>query len=92
MSLNINYLYKINSLFYKAILYASTVAVIVYVFPKKVQFFYDYENGQPWQSENLYAPFDFAIFEEAIGDCWDLLVLVTNCWVLIGFQAQKMND
>ncbi|MDA0356363.1 MAG: HDIG domain-containing protein [Bacteroidetes bacterium] len=65
MSLNINYLYKINSLFYKAILYASTVAVIVYVFPKKVQFFYDYENGQPWQSENLYAPFDFAIKKSA---------------------------
>ena len=61
MSFNINYLYKTNNLFYKAVLYAIAVGVIVYVFPKKAQFFYDYDNGKPWQSENLYAPFDFAI-------------------------------
>ena len=65
MGLNLNNFYKINSLFYKAILYASTVAVIVYFFPKKVQFFYGYESGQPWQSDNLFAPFDFAIKKSA---------------------------
>ena len=46
-------------------MYASTVAVIVYFFPKKVQFFYGYESGQPWQSDNLFAPFDFAIKKSA---------------------------
>ena len=61
MSKNINFLYKVNAAIYKIFLYCLTVAAIVYVFPKQVQFFYDYENGQPWQSENLYAPFDFAI-------------------------------
>jgi hypothetical protein len=33
----------------------------VYLFPKSGKFKYSFENGKPWQSENLYAPFDFAI-------------------------------
>ena len=35
--------------------------VIVYLFPKSGTFKYSFEKGRPWQSENLYAPFDFAI-------------------------------
>jgi putative nucleotidyltransferase with HDIG domain len=35
--------------------------VIVYLFPKSGTFRYSFEKGKPWQSENLYAPFDFAI-------------------------------
>jgi len=33
----------------------------VYLFPKSGKFKYSFEKGKPWQSENLYAPFDFAI-------------------------------
>ncbi|GAA4270032.1 HDIG domain-containing protein [Hyunsoonleella aestuarii] len=39
----------------------STVFLIVYLFPKSGKFKYNFEKGKPWQSENLYAPFDFAI-------------------------------
>ena len=35
--------------------------VIIYFFPKSGKFKYNFENGRPWQSDNLYAPFDFAI-------------------------------
>ncbi|MFL2593922.1 MAG: HD family phosphohydrolase [Flavobacteriaceae bacterium] len=35
--------------------------LIIYFFPKSGKFKYNFENGRPWQSENLYAPFDFAI-------------------------------
>ena len=35
--------------------------MIVYLFPKSGTFRYSFEKGKPWQSENLYAPFDFAI-------------------------------
>jgi membrane-associated HD superfamily phosphohydrolase len=35
--------------------------VIIYFFPKSGKFKYSFENGRPWQSDNLYAPFDFAI-------------------------------
>jgi hypothetical protein len=31
------------------------------LFPKSGKFKYNFEKGKPWQSENLYAPFDFAI-------------------------------
>jgi putative nucleotidyltransferase with HDIG domain len=33
----------------------------VYLFPKSGKFKYNFEKGKPWQSENLYAPFNFAI-------------------------------
>ena len=46
---------------YRAILFILSCAVIIYFFPKSGKFKYSFENGRPWQSENLYAPFDFAI-------------------------------
>ncbi|GGW62739.1 HDIG domain-containing protein [Winogradskyella epiphytica] len=38
-----------------------TTLFIVYLFPKTGKFRYSFEKGKPWQSENLYAPFNFAI-------------------------------
>ncbi|GGZ86994.1 HD family phosphohydrolase [Algibacter mikhailovii] len=57
----INKLYKNHSLMYKALLFVFTTFLIVYLFPKSGKFKYNFEKGKPWQSENLYAPFDFAI-------------------------------
>jgi len=57
----INRLYKNHSLIYKALLFLATIFVIVYLFPKSGKFRYSFEKGKPWQSENLQAPFDFAI-------------------------------
>ncbi|WP_282121944.1 HD family phosphohydrolase [Algibacter mikhailovii] len=57
----INKLYKNHSLIYKALLFVFTTFLIVYLFPKSGKFKYNFEKGKPWQSENLYAPFDFAI-------------------------------
>ena len=42
-------------------LLVCTTFLIVYLFPKSGKFKYNFEKGKPWQSENLYAPFDFAI-------------------------------
>lgn len=57
----INKLYKKNAIIYKVLLFLITVVAIVYLFPKRGQFKYDYTQAKPWQYENLYAPFDFAI-------------------------------
>ena len=57
----VNKLYKNHSLIYKVLLFVSTVFLIVYLFPKSGKFKYNFEKGKPWQSENLYAPFNFAI-------------------------------
>lgn len=57
----INMLYKKHALIYKVLLFIAATFLIVYLFPKSGKFKYSFEKGKPWQSENLYAPFDFAI-------------------------------
>ena len=54
--------FKINiSKVYRILLFILSCVVIIYFFPKSGKFKYNFENGRPWQSDNLYAPFDFAI-------------------------------
>ncbi len=57
----INKLYKNNAIIYKVLLFLVAVVSIVYLFPKGGQFKYDFSQGKPWQYDNLYAPFDFAV-------------------------------
>lgn len=61
----INLFHKNHALIYKFFLFVLTTFVIVYLFPKSGTFRYSFEKGKPWQSENLYAPFDFAIKKTA---------------------------
>lgn len=61
MSNLVNKLYQNNTIIYKVILFLITTVAIVYLFPKGGQFKYDFNNGQLWKYDNLYAPFDFAI-------------------------------
>lgn len=61
MSKTVNKLYKHNTTIYKVILFLITTVAIVYLFPKGGQFKYEFTKGKPWQYDNLYAPFDFAI-------------------------------
>lgn len=57
----LNKWYKNHALVYKILLFLLTTLFIVYLFPKTGKFRYSFEKGKPWQSENLYAPFNFAI-------------------------------
>lgn len=59
----INKLYRNHSLIYKGLLFIGATFLIVYMFPKSGKFKYDFEKGKPWQSENLLAPFNFAILK-----------------------------
>ncbi len=63
MNTYINRLHKNQSLIYKIFLFVTTTILIVYLFPKAGKFKYDITKGKPWQYENLYAPFDFAIIK-----------------------------
>ncbi|MFC5045377.1 HD family phosphohydrolase [Aquimarina hainanensis] len=58
-------LYRNQSFIYKVFLFAITTFLIVYLFPKGGLFKYEFTKGKPWQYENLYAPFDFAISKTA---------------------------
>ena len=57
----LNNLFQNHSFIYKVFLYILTVFLIVYLLPKGGKFKYDYFKGKPWQYENYYAPFNFAI-------------------------------
>lgn len=57
----LNKLYRKQSSIYKVFLFICTTVLIVYLFPKGGIFKYEFAKGKPWQYENLYAPFDFAI-------------------------------
>ncbi len=59
----INKIYQNHSLIYKVVLFLVTTVTIIYLFPKGGQFKYNIQKGKPWQYENLYAPFDFAILK-----------------------------
>ncbi|MDY8136214.1 HDIG domain-containing metalloprotein [Aquimarina sp. 2201CG5-10] len=61
MKISLNNLYKKQSSIYRVFLFICTTALIVYLFPKGGIFKYEFAKGKPWQYENLYAPFDFAI-------------------------------
>ena len=61
MSNIVNKLYQNHTIIYKVILFLITTVAIVYLFPKGGQFKYDFNNGQLWKYDNLYAPFDFAV-------------------------------
>ena len=61
MNVLLNKWYKNHALIYKILLFLVTTLFIVYLFPKTGKFRYSFEKGKPWQSENLYAPFNFAI-------------------------------
>ncbi len=59
----VNKFYQNHALIYKVVLFVVTTITIVYLFPKGGQFKYNIQKGKPWQYENLYAPFDFAILK-----------------------------
>ena len=62
----INKLYQSHALIYKVVLFVITTITIVYLFPKGGQFKYNIQKGKPWQYENLYAPFDFAVLKSEV--------------------------
>ena len=57
----LNKYYQNHALVYKISLFIVITVTIVYLFPKGGQFKYEFTKGKPWQYDNLYAPFDFAI-------------------------------
>ncbi len=54
-----------HSLLYKALLYITTIVVIVFLLPKNSKFKFDFQKGKPWQYESYYAPFDFSILKSS---------------------------
>lgn len=46
---------------YYIIVFAIAASAILYVYPRKVQFKYDFQQGKTWQHPDLVAPFSFTV-------------------------------
>ncbi len=58
-----NTFYHKQPVLYKFFIFVLATVLMVYMFPKKGKFKYQFSEGKPWQYENLYAPFDFGILK-----------------------------
>ncbi len=56
---------KYTLVFYWAIVFIVTAAMLFLILPGEPKFKYEYQKGFPWRHENLVAPFDFAILKSA---------------------------
>lgn len=45
------------------VLFAVSVALIVFLLPREAKFPYEFQKGKPWLYENLTAPFDFSVLK-----------------------------
>jgi len=92
MSNFINKIYRNNAIIYKVILFLVTTIAIVYLFPKGVQFKYDFDNGQLWKYDNLYAPFDFAIqkTDEEIAE--EKRIIKTNTNLFFDYKTDVVDE
>ncbi|MEI6764909.1 MAG: HDIG domain-containing metalloprotein [Bacteroidota bacterium] len=57
----INSIVRKKDFIIKTVLFVSTIAVIVALFPKDYTFKYEFQKSKPWMYEDLIAPFDFAV-------------------------------
>ena len=48
---------------FKLFLFFLTLVIIVYFFPRKINFKYEYSKGNPWLHETIIANFDFPILK-----------------------------
>ncbi len=53
-----------NEWLYKALLFAGTVAVIVYFLPRDGKFNYQFDLNKPWKYGQLMATFDFPVYKD----------------------------
>ena len=52
-----------HTIIFKLILFLVTTLIIVFMFPKKGSFQYEFQKGAPWLHETLIAPYDFPILK-----------------------------
>lgn len=55
--------FKYSNLFYRVLLFAVSIAVIVYFLPREGKFKYEFQQGSPWMHVDLIAPFNFPIYK-----------------------------
>ena len=52
-----------HDLYYRIVLITVSILIITSFLPQQVRFKYDYKTGQPWNYEDLRAPFTFPVYK-----------------------------
>ena len=92
MSNFVNKLYQNHTIIYKVILFLTTTVAIVYLFPKGGQFKYDFNNGQLWKYDNLYAPFDFAVQKSEAEINIEKKQIDVNAKLYFTYDSSQVNE
>ena len=56
--------FSYRDLLYKVLVFAGTVALIVYLLPREGKFSYQFDLNKPWKYGQLMATFDFPIYKD----------------------------
>ena len=56
--------FSYRDLLYKVLVFAGTVALIVYFLPREGKFSYQFDLNKPWKYGQLMATFDFPIYKD----------------------------
>ncbi len=54
---------KYFGFYIRTLFFLTTVAFILYIFPREGKFRYEFQKGKPWKHELLVAPFNFPIYK-----------------------------
>ncbi|MEA3318154.1 MAG: hypothetical protein U9R54_09370, partial [Bacteroidota bacterium] len=60
-----NYISKNFPFIFRGLLFILTIIFIVFLFPRKGKFKYEFQKGNPWLYETMISPFDFPIHKSA---------------------------
>ena len=54
---------SIHRYFFIGLLFAASIAIVTYIYPREGKFRYEYQKGKPWMHDVLIAPWDFPIYK-----------------------------
>lgn len=80
---------------FRILLIAGVVIVISLLYPSELKFKYDFERGQTWRYEDLYAPFEFSILktdEELARERANVVETLTPVYRLDPEVARRRKD
>ncbi len=64
--MRLNFPFDIRNNYYKiqkVALFLLATVLIVWMFPNRASFKYEFQKGKPWMHENLIAPYDFPVYK-----------------------------
>ncbi len=84
--------YKHQDFIYKFLLIVICAGLIVYSFPKSGKFRYEFQQGFPWQYENLYADEDFAILKSEEEIAQDINTVKEQSAIYFDYNTEKAEN